>query len=55
MTKKQANREKLQEIADRIGDMYLTEMLWDMFDDLSEQKQKTYIAQALRIERNVNG
>jgi len=50
MTNKESNREKLQQIADNIGDLYLMEMFWSMFDDLSESKQKTYITWAKRIE-----
>ena len=52
MNKKQINREKLDEIADHIGDMYLMEMFWDMFDDLSEKNQRYYIERAERIKNN---
>ncbi|MGG1571633.1 hypothetical protein [Fictibacillus sp. NRS-1165] len=46
---KEKNREKLQEIADVIGDGALTEMFWDMFDDLSIKNQKHYLERAERI------
>jgi|GEM_PF-2464640 len=52
MTNKQKNRKELEEIAERIGDMYLMEMFWDMFDMLPESKQKIFIKQAKEIEKN---
>jgi hypothetical protein len=53
MTNKQKNRKELEEIAERIGDMYLMEMFWDMFDMLPESKQKIFVKQAREIEKNV--
>lgn len=52
MTNKEKNRQELEEIAERIGDMYLMEMFWNMFDKLSESKQKIFIKQAKEIEVN---
>jgi hypothetical protein len=52
MTNKEKNKQELQEIADHIGDLYLMEMFWDMFDMLSESKQKIFIKQARAIEHN---
>ena len=49
MTKKARNRELLEEIADDIGDGALGEMFWPMFDDLSEKKQRAYLAWAREI------
>jgi hypothetical protein len=53
MTNKEKNRKQLEVIAEHIGDMYLMEMFWDMFDDLSEANQKHYIKRALEIKKNV--
>lgn len=50
MNKKEENREELEKIAERIGDLYLMEMFWSMFDDLNVAKQKKYIEWAKRIE-----
>lgn len=47
--KKKENRAELDRISDYIGDMYLMEMFWDMFDDLSIANQKKYIERAKRI------
>lgn len=49
---KKKNREVLERIADNLGDLYLMEMFWDMFSDLSATKQKYYIERAERIEQN---
>ena len=48
-TKKEKNIEKLENIAEWCGDIKLTEMLWSMFADLSETKQRFYIEWAERI------
>ena len=53
MTNKEKNREQLEEIADRIGDLNLMAMFWTMFDDLSEKKQQSYIKWALNIEQDI--
>lgn len=49
MEKKERNIDRLQEIADIIGDVYLTEMFWDMFSDLSLKNQEYYISRAQKI------
>jgi hypothetical protein len=52
-TQKQVNREKLEEIAETTGDLQLSIMLWDMFDDLPISKQKTYLEWANRIKDEI--
>jgi hypothetical protein len=46
---KEKNYETMSEIADQIGDMYLMELFWNMFEDLSAVKQKVYIERAKDI------
>lgn len=45
-------KEEMLEIADRIGDLPLMELFWDMFNGLSQAKQKLYVIKAKEIERN---
>ena len=54
MTNKEKNRQELEKIADNIGDMFLMEMFWSMFDELTVSKQKIFIKQAKEIEKNIN-
>ncbi len=49
--RKQENRQKLEEIADGVGDLILSQMFWHMFDDLSATKQEYYIKWAQEIAR----
>lgn len=43
---KSENREKLQALANVVGDMFLMEMFWDIFDDLSIKNQEKYLKRA---------
>jgi len=53
MTNKEKNLKEIEEIAERIGDTYLTEMFWSMFKDIPVSKQGYYIEWAKRIENNL--
>lgn len=48
-TQKEKNYDTLLELAENIGDLYLMELFWDMFNDLSETKQKKYIERVKEI------
>jgi hypothetical protein len=55
MNQKQNNREELERVAEYVGDLFLSELFWNMFDDLSAANQKKYIAAAKAIVERERG
>jgi len=54
-TRKELNRQRLEECAEVTGDLILTEMFWNMFEDLSATKQEYYIDVARKIVKAKTG